>query len=407
MADVPNLDLDAAADGTAQFAKAIEALTAADKAAQDAAEAATAAAAKRADEVKRLKGLYGDYAAQVEKAAQRNKELAAAMADGSFARQAREMAVLTREYERMRREAELVARYGERAGAFLARYGGALNAAGRLGADTVGTGVGQARALAARGMGGTVEQARMDYALDQLSRQFAAVMTPLTQSMTYLAGQLERRMRGMDGSEQNRLLVGIVGAGVGLRYGGILGGVAGGAAGAGLMGGGSSTTAMLGMTAGAALGYRYGGPVGAVAGGSVGLVAGTSRSFAGESGTEYYNRMRRPVAEGGGGATVLGAYLSGMGESARRLFENPLPGRPPTGRAGEPRRDVTPFQAQMGEAGSTAFRIQEAMIRATAGAGYEDDGGPFKPVIDVLLKILDVLLGMSGSPPLSATAARG
>ena len=70
----------------------------------------------------------------------------------------------------------------------------------------------------------------------------------------------------------------------------------------------------------------------------------------------------------------------------------------------EARRDATPLQMQ--NAGDTAFRIQEAMIRTTAGAGFEGDGGPLKPVVDVLLKILDVLTQASGASPRSATDAR-
>lgn len=266
------------------------------------------------------------------------------------------------------------------------------------------SGLGQVQGLKARGMSGTLEQARLDYAMEQLSRQFAAVFKPVTDAMTYAAVQIERRMRSMSGSEQNRMMGGLLGAGVGYRYGGVPGAVFGGAMGMGMMDGGSSTGVMAGAAAGAYLGYRTAGPVGGLVGGAVGMVGGTSRSYEGETGTDYYNRMRRPRSEGGGGASVVGAYMSGMGEAVRRWFENPLPGRPP-GRRDEPRRDVTPFSSEQMEAGGTAQRIQQGIIRATAGAEFEENN-PFKPIIDAILAKLDqVISAVTGVPaPPPATA---
>ncbi len=75
-----------------------------------------------------------------------------------------------------------------------------------------------------------------------------------------------------------------------------------------------------------------------------------------------------------------------------------------------PRRDVTPFSADMTTAGEQYFQFQRSIIRATAGEGYED-GGPLKPIVDMLLKIFDVLVSISQGkqytpPPQSSANAR-
>jgi hypothetical protein len=201
------------------------------------------------------------------------------------------------------------------------------------------------------------------------------------------------RMRSLSGRGQDAMLGTIIGGGIGLRFGGAPGAIAGASIGTSLLGGGSSTSAMAGAGAGALLGARFG-PVGAVAGGTIGLIGSTPRSFEGESGTEYYNRQRA------GGASVVGAYVSGMGEAIRRLIDSPL--KRPTPGAGDGRREVTPFQADQMEAGGTAQQVQRNLIRATAGAGYEEDAGPLKPIVDLLIQVLDVLLKIqnpSYTPP--------
>lgn len=261
--------------------------------------------------------------------------------------------------------------------------------------------VAQAQQLANRGFQGTVEQARYDYAMEQLSKQFAAVMKPVLDGFTFAAVQIERRMRSLGGSEQNRLMGGILGAAAGLRFGGPFGALMGGMAGSLAMGEATGRyDATMGGLSGAYAGARVAGPYGAAVGAVGGAVAG------GGSG-DYYRMYRREAARdlGGphfgaraaaflaaGGATVAdmvsgGAIRDHVTSTGRMTAEDRRMAPP-----GSPaRRDVTPFQAQMVGAGETAMRIQEAMIRTTAGADFED-GGPFKPLIDLGLKILDVLL---------------
>lgn len=270
------------------------------------------------------------------------------------------------------------------------------------------TATGQARSLANRGFNGTTEQAANTYAMDMLAKQFAAVFKPVMDGATYLAVQVEKRMKMMNGTEQNRLFGAVVGAGLGYQFGG--GGprgiVGGALLGAGIMG---ESTGM-GAAGGALLGARFG-PVGAAVGAAVGTVASsgdyTDLRRAGKS------KFEAAFASIGMATFDLGySVYKGLGGSganpldeARKRFNDSNP-RPGSAEANK-RRDVTPFQAEMGEAGSTAMRIQEAVIRSTAGAAFEE-AGPLKPVIDLGLRILDELIKLGGGqpPPQSATAGR-
>src|SRR5262245_62891208 len=75
----------------------------------------------------RVAGMAQQYQLLALKA--RNVAAAQALADGSAVRHLRNVQKLNDEYSRLRRETELVARYGERVGRFLARPG--VAAAGR------------------------------------------------------------------------------------------------------------------------------------------------------------------------------------------------------------------------------------------------------------------------------------
>lgn len=264
------------------------------------------------------------------------------------------------------------------------------------------SGLGRAQSLAARGFAGTAEQAQNSYAMEMLAKQFAAVMMPVMQAMTYLAAQTEMRMRAMSGAQQNGLMGGIIGGALGLRYGGVGGALAGATIGSLAMGGESSTG---GGVAGAYLGFRAGGPVGALAGYAVGSVAGSGDY--GRLRGEGNSRFASAFGSGIGSLTDLGHFALGTGKGTLGL--NLIGGPNPmtairaeadakAGKTAPERRDVTPFQAEMMEAGGTAARVQEGLIRATAGAGFED-AGPFKPITDVLLLILDQLIVMSGGTP--------
>jgi hypothetical protein len=269
----------------------------------------------------------------------------------------------------------------------------------------------QAQALANRGFSGTVEAARMDYAMEQLGKQFAAVMKPVMDALTYGAVQIEMRMRRMSGSDQNGLLGLAGGAAVGRMFGGTTGMLAGGLIGSALMGsGGDSTSGLMGAAVGGWAGFRASGgnPFAALGGAVVGGVSSTGdygRFRASGSG-----RLTSALGALGAGIADLSELLPGVpegGVAAWRRRSDRLYGGGGSGAA--PRRDVTPFQADMMDAGGTYFQIQKSMIRATAGADFED-GGPLKPIIDGMIKVIELLgkiAGVSFDEPLSATAALG
>lgn len=255
-----------------------------------------------------------------------------------------------------------------------------------------------------RGMQGTVEEARLHFAMDMLGRQVAAIFSPVTNALTYFAARLEPMMRSLSGNEQNRLMGAGVGAMLGYRFGGGLGALAGFAAGSGLlMGGENSRDTFMAAGAGAYLGFRTAGPVGALALGTAAAARAAPSRYESERPSDYYTRMRA------GGATKLGAAFSTGAEAISSLFSNARPGAPPAARPPEPHRDVTPFMPQMTEAGSTFFRSQEAVIRATAGAGFEE-AGPLKPIVDLMIEGLKLLAKLAGvelvERPASAERAR-
>jgi hypothetical protein len=256
-------------------------------------------------------------------------------------------------------------------------------------ASQVGARLAQAQGLANRGFGGTVEGARHDFAMEQLGRQFAAVMMPVMQAATYLATQIEQRMRMMNGGEQNRLMGGLLGAGIGMRYG-PLGAFAGGMLGMTAMDGGGTNDSLRGAAAGAYLGWRTGGPWGAAAGLFAGGVAGAPAHRGDERPFDYYDRLRREGSSRFGAVWATGMRAVGVRVGAVDEAPGGVIGM---GRraATDAHREVTPFTSQMEDPGATYMRAQEAMIRATAGAGFEADGGPLKPVVDALLMIFDLL----------------
>lgn len=286
----------------------------------------------------------------------------------------------------------------------------------------------RANSLASRGMSGTLEQAQYDYSMQQLGRQFAAVMLPITQAFSYLAGQIERRMSALGGTEQNRMFGALAGGMAGWQLGGgPFSALAGAALGSAYFGT-NATGVTAAIAGGAYAGGRVAGAPGALVGGTAAAMAAPPAEMMGESPSQYYARMRA------GGANRLDATLATGGRAALKTlsdltpiggafktFDSPLATPANAGgmaraagatRGGEARRDVTPFSAEMTDVGSQYFKFQESMIRATAGAGFED-AGPLKPLMDMLLQIYDVLAailvkaGGTPPPPVSAETTRG
>jgi hypothetical protein len=251
---------------------------------------------------------------------------------------------------------------------------------------------GSVRGLNQRGMSGTLEQAQFDYAREQLSRQVAAVFLPVTQAMTYFMSRLETQMRGMSGAEQNRLLGAGLGGYAGYRLGGPLGAAGGMLAGSALAGGGTDRDlASLGLGA-ALIGGRLGGAHAAIPGAAAAYHFGSRYAADNVStGSRYGDLALRSGLDalnplGPAGAAALDFAVPRAGGLAAAGL----------GARGAERRDVTPFNPVMMEAGGTAERIQQGIIRATAGDGYEEDGGPLAPIANALLEITALLRELVG-----------
>jgi hypothetical protein len=306
-----------------------------------------------------------------------------------------------------------------------------------LGAATV-SALSRVQGLASRGLAGTVDQTAKDYAFDQLGRQLAAVFQPVTQAMTYFATQLARGMSSWSGDDQNRMLAIGIGARVGYGLGGARGAMGGAALGYGA--GDSGPSAPYAGAVGGAIAGAPGGVYGAAAGALIGW--GAAR---GDFGAMKRRGDGDAVSAAGTALTTLGDFadyaagynpltaapywglrsmgLSSYGDMARWTMGIPgrdggvLSGPEGPGSGGwmarraaaataAPRRDVTPFDAQMVDVGATAMKIQEQVIKATAGAG--DDGGPLKFFADKMLEIIRLLSILAGVPSAApAPAAAG
>lgn len=272
----------------------------------------------------------------------------------------------------------------------------------------------QAQSIANRGFSGTVEQARMDYAMEQLGRQFAAVMKPVMDALTYGAAQIELRMRMMGSGAQNALLGTGVGAVAGRAIGsmmgyGNLGMFLGGAVGnlAGGNGWGDNSV-FYGAGIGAGIGGRFGGVPGGVIGATIG--AATAPLTSGD-----YGRLRKEGNSrlaSAAGSTIASIYDFGyglFGGDAKDSVTNKARAEHAAkfGGKAESRRDVTPYQADMMEAGGAYFAMQKGVILATTGAGFEEQG-PFTDLMKLLLKMFDALMMIAApgyKPPTTAEAA--
>lgn len=277
----------------------------------------------------------------------------------------------------------------------------------------------RAQGLARQGMAGTAEQAGLDMVNQMLARELAGVFKPVTQAMGYAARNFAELLSKMNGAQQNRTL-GLIGGAIAGNM--LMGGPQGIAAGLLLgpvvmrsLSGGqtASTDASLGAAGGALIGARFG-PYGAVIGGTIGAAAGGgmgdyyrmySRESAADIGDNMFSRGMSFYAAAG--ATLVDALSGGsmrehliergrMTEADRRI-------KPP-----EAKREVTPFSAEMSDAGGLAMRLQEEVVRKTAGDNFKN-GGPFQPFMDVLIDIVMLLMRIANVPvvdPRSATEAR-
>jgi hypothetical protein len=274
----------------------------------------------------------------------RNAALAQAAADGSAARQLRTVSKLNAEHAKTQRYIQLTARYGDRLGGFLARYGTGLSRVGGaigLGVTGVaGVGVGLAR----QGFEGTVEQARFQAEQQRIAREMAGVFKPVMELFTRGARGIRQQLERTTEAEQNALMIGTAVAGtaggfmamravastIGMFAGApaaaqfrgmaLRGGV--GMAGAGLATYGIATNnTPVGAAGGAMTGFAVGGPMGALVGGAAGAAASSPGVRPGENVPQYYSRMRQE------GSTVVGASLDVVGAALGKLWKGVVGGR--------------------------------------------------------------------------------
>ena len=377
-----SLDLDAQADGSAQFAAALEQMAAADKAATEAAE-------RRASEVARLKQLYGDFANTIDKAATRNKQLTDAVANGTYARQAREMERLARQYEKVRREAELISRYGSRVGGFVARNEGTLGAANRAGNYAATATVATGASLVRQGFSGTVESNRLSAEWNMLAREMAGAFKPVIDVTTKAVRGLRQFMETLGPAGQNVVMLGGLALSAGLALKAVTGGGLIGAVGRAALSGGLSLagtaaasaggsalgtaagTAAGGAAAGAAARGGWGAAAGRVARAAPGVGLALSAGDAATSGD--YGRARAAGKSRLGSAMV--SFGSGLADTYFKLApwekDNPIEeGRQrwdrTHGNGANGRRMVTIAGGGFDEAGAGYDRIASAISRVEA-----------------------------------------
>lgn len=323
---------------------------------------------------------------------------AAALADGSAVKHLRSVAALNRGLADTQRRTEMAAKYGERWGAIMHRYGGALSGLGTLAGGAAGMGLNLAR----QGFQGTTEGARQDYERTLLSREFASVMKPVHDLMTRAMRGARERMERLSGGGQNALLGGmlvggtaagamalrassqLIGAVAGetmaSKFRGGLGRFALGGLGAGALGYGIATNNVSsGVAGGAMLGFSMGGlpgaVVGAVGGGLAARASGLPDARLGENPSEYYRRMR------GMGKTRFGAGVDTALEAPSEMWRQMT-------MTDAARRNVQISGGGFDEPGTAAERINVAIEKVKTEA--ETPKAPAAPdTADKMLKALE------------------
>lgn len=268
----------------------------------------------------------------------RNNVLDRDVASGAVGRQARDMAALNREYEKLARQARMQELVGEHG-----RWGAVLreNAAQVQTLKTtalVGYGLMTAGVLGfvRAGLAGTVESYRMELQMQRLSRQVAAIAAPALNVLSNTVGKIADRFHRLSGPQQDFLLklglVAVVGVPV-LAFVGkltaavialraaylsaaaaqaLMGG--GGALGAAGAAGTAAATARQGLSAGGAIAGTAVAAGGAAAGQ---LAAQQAAQRAGTQATA--GAVGGAVAAGTAGAAAGGSRLAALGKTALRL----------------------------------------------------------------------------------------
>lgn len=312
----------------------------------------------------------------------RNRAAAESLADGSLVKQMRAAAVLEDQYVGIRRQAELIARYGERLGRFLGRRD--VQIAGRV-MTGVGVGVSIMAAtglgLAKQGFSGTVEQAKFDLEMKMLSRELAGIMKPVMEVMTKGARFIRRLLEGLGGNGQNIVMGGL-----------LLGGTAasawaarGGMSMLGMLGTRAATPAMAAAASSGAgsLATQAGG---AAAGGAAartgarGLLRGAVRASPylpfiataiGGSTSGDYTRFRQA------GKSRLGSFTLSRLASGAEMYESLAPWEDPNAPDSMTKQIAAGRSAWDRKHPQTAADHRAVML---AGGGYQETGAGFEGI---------------------------
>jgi hypothetical protein len=232
-------------------------------------------------------------------------------------RQLRDERQLAREQSAVLREArslDLRQRYPV-SGAAIARIEqGMRSPVGRaLGNATLAAGA-TVGGMVQRGFSGTVEQNRLDFEMQLLSREFASAFKPIIELLTTGVTKVRRFMEGLDESGQNLVMIGGMLAGaygtarVARMAGGLVSGLGGMAAGAGGM------SALVGGAAAGGAAAMAGGTAAAAAGGMNMAALGATSALAVGGGTAATQTAAR--AGFWGRARALGSKMPGWGKVA-------------------------------------------------------------------------------------------
>jgi hypothetical protein len=301
----------------------------------------------------------------------RNAVYAARVADGSEAKRLRTLARANEEFAKMQHRAELVAKYGERWGGVMAKYGGAMNAAGQVGMGVAGAGVATATGLAYQGFQGTVELERFKLEMQMLSREMAGVFKPLMTISTQFARVTRKGMEKTDRGGQEALMWGGLGV-AGLLGARLLGVPVGPMAMSGLRGLGGGTAAMglgrLGVGAAAAYtAYDSGRDVYTDPSTTRGLGRQTARGA--------------DVMFGGEFARMLGFKSGGpVGQAYDAIFGSNPRDEPGGGWGGAAAR------AGMGAVGADGANPARNMVML-AGGGFQETGAAYDRLSSAIEKV--------------------
>lgn len=309
-----------------------------------------------------------------------NRALAARIADGSEPRRIRDAQRLNDEHEQLQRKAESIAKYGERWGGVMHKYGATATRAGNIAAVGLGAASAAATGLARQGFQGTVEQAKLDQETKMIAREMAGIMKPVLELMTRAARVVRKYLEGLGEGGQNAVMAGTLGAG-GLASAWALrsvvtGGIASRILGMGAGAGGAASAAGVGAAEAAGIGAGAAGTAGRAGGlGRFARVAGPVAAAAaltyGATQSDDYTRLRREGVSKVG--SVFGSAIGGLTDLGHGIFG----GRNTVNPLDEQRKKSDAEAAARGLGKEDISGRRSVML---TGGGFEESGSGYERI---------------------------